>query len=101
MAKFNFHVDEKVSIWNRVHFEIEAESKEAAIEYIKKHRKFNSYELESQIASDMDKDVEFIETETLYETSENLSPSDNGGQATLEFYDEDNELIATNEEENE
>lgn len=97
MAKFKFHIDEKVTIWQRTNFEVEASSKDEAIEYLKKHKAFNADELECKVMPSMTKDVEIVETETLFDTIENLSVRDNQGQATLEFYDEKNELICDNE----
>ena len=100
MSKFKFRVDEKLTIWQRTNFEVEASSKEEAIKYLKQHKAFNADELECQVVPSMDKYVEVIDTETPFDTMETLTVSDNQDQPTLVFYDENNELICDNGEGN-
>ena len=88
MEKFMFYQDELVSVWKRSKFEIEANSKEEAIEKIKKID-FNCGDLE---------DVgEFIESKFLYETETPIEPFE---QYTLTFQVVDkqtNRVICSNE----
>ena len=77
MEKFMFYQDELVSVWKRSKFEVEANSKEEAIEKIKqidfKRR-------------DLDDVGEFIESEILSDTETLLEPSE---QHTSTFEIED------------
>jgi hypothetical protein len=84
MAKFDFYQDQHVKIWERVHFRIEADSREEAIEKAKQYK---------------DKDVAFEfgtdSTEMLYDTEAILVPQDDG-VPTLQIYDDYGELICDN-----
>jgi hypothetical protein len=84
MATFDFYQDQHVKIWERVHFRIEADSKEEAIEKVKQYK---------------DKDVAFEfgtdSTEMLYDTEEVLEPQ-NDGEPTLQIYDDYGKLICDN-----
>jgi hypothetical protein len=84
MATFDFYQDQHVKIWERVHFQIEADSKEEAIEKAKQYK---------------DKDVAFEfetdSTEMLYNTEEVLEPQ-NDGEPTLQIYDDYGKLICDN-----
>lgn len=78
MNKFNFYRDRKCSVWERDWYSIEAESKEEA--WIK---------LQSSIEEgfDFEEYHGFRETETLYNTMEELSPKDNLNNSTIEIYE--------------
>lgn len=82
---FRFYLDQKCTTWYRTHFEIDSESEEEAIK----------------------KAVEMFESDTipddwfhLYETTENMSKIDNGGQPTQELLirrqETTDEIIKTN-----
>lgn len=71
MKEFHFFVDEKVNVWLRDYVTIEANSLEEAVEKVK------------------DGDYDDSTGEVLYDTTEYLTPEENGGQATLEIYEED------------
>ena len=67
MKKFMFYQDELVSVWKRNKFQIEANSKEEAIEKIKK--------IDFK-RGDLDEVGEFMESEFLYETGTLIEPSE-------------------------
>lgn len=67
MEKFMFYQDELVSVWKRSKFEVEANSKEEAIEKIK------DIDFED---GDLDDVGEFIESEYLFDTETLLEPSE-------------------------
>lgn len=71
MKEFHFFVDEKVNVWLRDHVIVKADSLEEAVEKVK------------------DEDYQYITGEVLYDTTECLTPEENGGHATLEIYEED------------
>lgn len=67
MGKFMFYQDELVNVWKRSKFEVEANSKEEAIEKIK------DIDFED---GDLDDVGEFIESEYLFDTETLLEPSE-------------------------
>lgn len=67
MKKFMFYQDELVSVWKRSKFEVEANSKDEAIEKIK--------EIDFE-DGDLDDVGEFIESEYLFDTETLLEPSE-------------------------
>lgn len=79
MKKFMFYQDELVSVWKRSKFEVEANSKEEAIEKIK--------QIDFK-RGDLDEVGEFKESELLFET-ENLLEPDENHDSTLEIEDPD------------
>ena len=93
MTEFNFYIDRKVTIWQRDRYTIEAETEEEAIEAMKEE--FDEPEF--------DEEKGFYETATIYDSEEELTPSENGDCATKELYagagsigNEDGELICDN-----
>ena len=85
MATFDFYLDQKHTIWYRNTFSIEAETLEEA--------KAKVIELCNNPTGDSFSD----EWETLYDSAEELSVGDNGGQPTEEVYcNEDSEMIWDN-----
>lgn len=79
MEKFQFYQDELVLVWKRSTFEVEANSKEEAIEKIK--------QIDFR-RGDLDEVGEFKESELLFET-ENLLEPDENHKSTLEIEDPD------------
>lgn len=77
MESFDLVIDRKVSMWMREHHTVEAETKEAAVEILRKclEDKGDTYALESS-------DDHY---ETLLETEELLTPQENSGQSTIEI----------------
>ena len=77
MEKFMFYQDELVSVWKRSKFEVEANSKEEAIEKIK--------QIDFK-RGDLDDVGEFIESEVLSDTETLLEPSEQHS-STFEIVD--------------
>ena len=75
MENYTFHQDVKCSLWVRQFFSIDAESLEEA--------KRKAIKFRSEDVSDY---PEFENSETLFETQENISVEDNDGQPTVELY---------------
>lgn len=72
MKKYSFYIDNKVTVWERSHRTIEAESEEEAM----------------KMAKDIFKDdwgQSELGMETLYDTQESMSVEENGGFATSEL----------------
>lgn len=83
MNTFDFYQDRKVTCWERTQFSIEAESYKEALEIIK------SWGGEDVLCFEDDKQIMVTDGETLYETSEAISP-------IIKLYrceDFDNELV--------
>ena len=71
--KFYYYYDEKVTVWRRNHFTIEAESQEEA----------DAMAIENVIEP---WGIEVDEGDYLYETEEGISPENNEGNSTIELY---------------
>jgi hypothetical protein len=85
--EFEFYIEEKLTIWNRLKFCVEAETleeaKDQAVYMTTKKRE----------------EIEFWDSLMLYDTLTELEPEDNEGNSTLELYcDKDAELIYENGE---
>lgn len=78
MAKFHFVQECLVKVWHRCAASVEADSLEEAKKIIMSHGT-NAYSLE-------DENVEYEDSEILYDTLESERPEDNGGIATNEWY---------------
>ena len=89
MEKFDFYQDRKVTSWERTFFTVEAEDYDAAINAVK------SWDGED-VACLSDDRVSLIENRSLWETSEAMSPEDNNGEATIEIFYYNGDLIAAN-----
>jgi len=74
MAEFEFHLDQKHTIWYRNNFVIEADTLEEA--------KAKVIEMCNTNSSDTLSD----DWETMFETAEQITPDENGGEATEELY---------------
>lgn len=87
MAKFSFKQDLKQTCWYRAYFEVEAETEEKAIEFVK-----NNFSDKNVIdyceENEEESKVEFTEGEMLVDTGEYMSVEQNGGFSTIEvLYD--------------
>lgn len=89
MEKYRFSIEEKVTIWNRLQYEVTANSKEEAEELI--ILEANNMEMADE------GNVRFVECEMLFDTEEGLTPKENGGCSTIEVIDNDSINIWTNE----
>lgn len=83
--EFEFYIEEKFTIWNRLKFSIEAETldeaKQKAIFMATKERE----------------DIEFWDNIMLYDTITELEPEDNEGNPTIELYcDKDGTILYDN-----
>jgi len=86
MAKnFTFHCEQKHTIWYDTTFTIQAESKEEAIKFLKEHSKFNADELACQFPEK----VNFVDGQYIYDSVETMEPSNNDGQSTIEYKEDD------------
>lgn len=86
MKEFEFYQDVKVTIWQRQYISVMAESKEEALKMVEKYKTHDASVYLSP-----------INTEYLYDTEELMLPEENGGFATIELYDnENNEMIGCN-----
>ena len=86
MKNYKFHIERKVTVWMREYHEFKADSlEEAKKQMIELFRKNIWYDT-------------ILDVETVYDTEQELKPSQNDGLATAELYcDEDLPLpIATN-----
>ncbi len=72
------YIDVKVTIWNRIHFQEDADIQKA-IAVIENEG----------IESVYDEALGFQEYSPMYETEENISPQDNEGNSTIEVYEDD------------
>lgn len=75
MESYNFYIDRKNAIWNREYYTVKANSKEEALTKV------------------VNGNVDFYDTELLYETEEYLNPEENNGASTVEVYDADGDIL--------
>lgn len=74
MPKFDFKLDQLVSVWQRSNYSIEADSYEEALSIMEKEFEDPQFE-----------EPEYIDTEYIYETVYELSPEENDNQSTKEL----------------
>jgi hypothetical protein len=79
------YIDVKVTVWNRLHFSEES-NMQGISDLIK----------EEGLDEVIDDKLGFLESETLFDTEERMTPAENGNQATIEVY-ADSKEIWTNE----
>jgi len=83
--EFEFYIEERLMIWHRQKFSVEAETLEEA----KEKAKF--------MVTKEREDIEFWDNIMLYDTLTELEPEDNEGNPTLELYcDKDGEMLYDN-----
>ena len=83
--EFDFYIDERVMIWNRLKFSVQAESLEEA----KEKAIF--------LATTQREDIDFNCSELLYDTLTEMEVGDNDGNSTIELYcEKDTDLIYEN-----
>lgn len=76
MNTYEFILDEKVTVWNRVRFEIEAASLDEAKKEVR---------MKAQQSEDVSMFGGNCHYETLFDTESAVDPDDNAGDATLEY----------------
>jgi hypothetical protein len=97
MNEFNFAIDTKQTIWERTNFYIKADSLEEAKQKLSKIVETEGIEGVHDMIWDENL---YSESEFMYDTSEFLTPQENGGMATQELMCmEDNKVLATNVQE--
>jgi hypothetical protein len=97
MNEFQFSIDTKQTIWERTNFYIKADSLEEAKEKLSKIVETEGIEGVHDMIWDENL---YSESEFMYDTSEFLTPQENGGMATQELMCmEDNKVLATNVQE--
>lgn len=79
MKEYQFYRDRKVTIWERTHFSVYADSEEAAI------LKAVAIDLENMETED-DPQIVISADEVLYDTVEELPIAENNGQRTVELF---------------
>lgn len=85
MQTFDFYQDVKVTIWARQKFSIEAESYEEALKQVEKYK---TEDASANANGGPDCDIEW-----LYDTWEPLTPEENGGEPTIELYDNNCDIL--------
>ena len=78
MSTFEFHIDQKETIWRRNYTQIEADTEEEAILKMK------------ELAHSVDYDINVYDNELVLETSEDMTYYDNLNNPTREVYYKDN-----------
>jgi hypothetical protein len=97
MNEFQFSIDTKQTIWERTNFYIKADSLEEAKQKLSKIVETEGIEGVHDMIWDENL---YSESEFMYDTSEFLTPQENGGMATQELMCmEDNKVLATNVQE--
>ncbi len=89
MEEFYFYQDRKVTCWERDFFTVQAESYEEAVSIVKAR-------YGEGLTEKMDDRVQFDECRPPCETSENITPKENGGCPTLEVFDNNGNFIIAN-----
>jgi hypothetical protein len=85
MPSFELKVMQKVSMWQKAVFDVEADTLDQAVDTLKK--------MESLTSIIIDSDEDWPEVEDVGDTLEELIPEDNDGQSTFEVYQGDNLLF--------
>lgn len=79
MKTFELAIDRKVTVWQREHHSVEADSLEEATKLLIETCKDNSLHGSTDLPS-------YTEIwETLYDTENRITPEENNGQATIEI----------------
>lgn len=91
MATYNFYQDQKITVWERHYFSVEASSYEDAVEKVHLIK-------DKPIIDSEGNSIVFKECKTLYDTTEQLSPEENRGCSTLEIFNENGVEIGSNAE---
>lgn len=90
MPAYSFYQKSLVRTVEVSHFRIHADSYAAALTRI---RDFKDHDVDNYTHEE---DVESGDFQSLYECSSTLDPDQNGGAATIEIYNEADELVADN-----
>lgn len=88
METHTYFYDEKVMIWSRNYFTVEAENKEEA----------DQKAIELIAEKDVNWDFEIEQVEYLEETEERITPEENNNSSTLELFSPEGDLLYKNGE---
>ena len=91
----SMHIDFKVTLWERVY--VPKGKEEKVKELIKKGLITNGDELYNWFIENSETGSEDLINETLYDTTEQLTPEENGGSSTIEAFI-DNDIVYENGE---
>lgn len=80
------HIDYKMTVWGRVHFKDNTDMDMVT----------HIIDVDG-LGAIFDEDLGFVEQETLFETEEEMTPEENGWNATIEVFNHDGDLIWDNE----
>ena len=83
---FNYYIDRKYTIWARERYYIRAISKDEADKIM------------HEVFAGRNENGLSYGFEYLYETSEDMSVQENGGESTMELFESDGNLITTNKQ---
>ena len=89
MAEFYFYQNRKVICWERDTFVVNADSYKDAVSIVKAH-------YGDGVLNETDDRIRFDECRTLCETSEDITPEENGGSPTIEVFDDYDNFIISN-----
>jgi len=79
---FDFYVDEKISMWRRHYFQIDAPTKDKAIQ-----EAMSIFAIAMNDNNVYPEGVEYYEDEDFYDSIEFINPENNNGSATFELYE--------------
>ena len=90
MAKFKFYQDRKIITWERTFVEVEANSEEEAL------NKLHTLKKSGFVYESDDEGLRIDRSEILYENMEDMTVTENNGQATIQTYNSRKELLFDN-----
>ena len=91
MACYKFYQDKKCTVWERTFFTVEADSEEAAIRCAGQLGKGDLYAAEMQ-----QEGIAINESETLYDTMNEISTEENSGNSIIEIRLDNGDDLDTN-----
>lgn len=93
MKEFTFKCQQLVRVWEEISFDIEAESYEDAVKQIREMKKTHVYDAECEKDN-----INIYDNEFVFESREQINPSENNGKPTLFYVDNDGVDICNNVE---
>ncbi len=91
MKEFSFKCQQLVRVWEEVSFDIEAESYEDAVRQVKEMKNTYIYDVEQEKDN-----ISVYDNEFIFESVENVIPSENNGKPTLFYVDNEGVDICNN-----
>jgi hypothetical protein len=96
MNTFDFHLDEKIEVWQRHSISVKADTQDEAEAFIREKGLASDSDW---IGEDIDGRVGHLGSEILFETQETISVEENGGRPTIEITTMDKKRVADNGDE--